>query len=178
MPLFEFEGHAPVVDPTAWIAPTATLIGDVTIGPGSSVWYGAVLRGDVGPIRIGRDCNVQDNATLHVRTGSHLSLGDRVSIAHGCVIHGREIGSGSLMGNGSILLDDSVIGEGVLIAAGSLVTPGAVIPAGSLVRGVPARVVGRIEEGTAPAQILASNAMTYVGLAARHRADVREIDSA
>lgn len=177
MPIFEFEGHVPAIDPSAWIAPTATVIGDVTIGPRSSIWYGAVLRGDVGSIEIGRESNVQDNATLHVISGSHVRVGNRVSIAHGCVIHGREIGSGTVIGNGSIVLDDSVVGDRVLVAAGSLVTPGTTVPSGSLVRGAPARVIGPVVEGSEAARILAGNAAAYVELATRHRAGMRPIST-
>lgn len=175
MPLFELDGVAPTIDPEAWIAPTATLVGDVRIGPGASVWYGAVLRGDVGPIVVGAGSNVQDGSVLHVRTGSHLHLGAGSTVAHGCVVHCREIGDGSLVGNGSVLLDDAVVGSGVLVAAGSLVTPGTELPDGTLVKGSPARVAGTIEPGSTAAGILERNARQYVELARRHRSGLRQV---
>ncbi|MDF9714921.1 gamma carbonic anhydrase family protein [Nocardioides sp. ChNu-153] len=175
MPLFEFQGVAPTIDPDAWVAETATLIGDVRLGPGVSIWYGAVLRADVGPIIIGAGTNVQDNSVLHVRTGSRLDIGASTTIAHGCIVHGRSIGDGSLVGNGAVLLDDSVIGSGAFIAAGSLVTPGTEIPDGALAKGSPAKVTGAVEPGGTAAGILERNAPGYQELARAHREGVRRI---
>ncbi|MDT9595323.1 gamma carbonic anhydrase family protein [Nocardioides zeae] len=176
MSLFEFEGVRPTVHPEAWVAPTATLVGDVRLGPRVSVWYGAVLRADVGPIVIEEGSNVQDNSVLHVRTGSHLHIGAHSTVAHGCVVHGREIGTRSLVGNGSVLLDESVIGSGVLVAAGALVTPGTVVPDGMLVKGSPAKVTGAVEPGSTPALILEHNATVYIDLMERHRRSTRPVD--
>ncbi len=166
-------GKRPDIHPEAWIAPTATLLGDVQIGRAASVWYGAVLRGDVGPIIVGRGSNVQDNSVLHVKSRTLLEIGSFSTIAHGCVVHCRSIGDGSLIGNGATLLDDSVIGSGCLVAAGSLVTPGTVVPDGTMALGAPARVMGPIVAGTSAARILQTNADNYVGLMNRHRSGVR-----
>jgi carbonic anhydrase/acetyltransferase-like protein (isoleucine patch superfamily) len=173
---FEFEGKRPVIHPEAWIAPTATLVGDVRIGRWASVWYGAVLRGDVGPIVVGEGSNVQDNSILHVMTGDRLDIGSFSSIAHGCIIHGRSIGHGSLIGNGATLLDGSVIGSGCFIAAGSLVTPGTQVPDGTLALGAPARVTGPIKADSPAADILQRNADSYRRLMSRHRAGIRPVN--
>ncbi|WP_028659899.1 gamma carbonic anhydrase family protein [Nocardioides insulae] len=176
MNLFEYEGVRPTIHPEAWVAPTATLIGDVRLGPGVSIWYGAVLRGDVGPIIIEEGTNVQDNSVLHVMTGHRLEIGAHSTIAHGCVVHGRRIGSRTLIGNGATVLDHSVIGDGCMVAAGALVSPGMEVPDGQLVVGVPAKVKGPIEEGSNAYEILQRNAPGYVELAARHRAGTRRVD--
>jgi carbonic anhydrase/acetyltransferase-like protein (isoleucine patch superfamily) len=173
---FEFEGRRPQVHPDAWIAPTATLIGDVRIARGASIWFGAVLRGDVGPILIGEKSNVQDNSVLHVKTGEMLEIGAASTIAHACCIHGRSVGDGSLIGNSATLLDGSVVGSRCLVAAGSLVSPGTHIPDGSLAIGTPAKVRQRIEPGTTAHRLLETNAQTYVDLMERHRAGIRPID--
>lgn len=176
MGLFEFEGKSPVVHPDAWIAPTATLIGEVRVERGASIWYGAVLRGDVGPIVIGEGTNVQDNSILHVKTGDKLEIGSFSTVAHGCVVHGRSIGDGSVIGNGAVVLDESTVGSGCLVAAGSLVAPGTHIPDSCLAIGSPARVKERIAAGTHAARILETNADTYLRLMARHRASITTAD--
>lgn len=175
MNLFEFEGRRPQVDPQAWIAPTATLIGDVRIERGASVWYGAVLRGDVGLIVIGEGSNVQDNSVLHVKTGDKLEIGKFTSIAHACVIHGRSVGDGSLIGNSATLLDGSIVGSGCLVAAGSLVPPRVRIPDQTLAIGTPAKVKERIEAGTNADHLLRTNADTYIKLMDRHRATTQPL---
>jgi carbonic anhydrase/acetyltransferase-like protein (isoleucine patch superfamily) len=124
-----------------WIAPTATVIGDVEIGEGSSLWFGAVVRGDVYPIRIGRGTNIQDNSVLHVSAGEHaVQVGNDVTVGHAVTLHGCTVGDGALVGIGSIVLDGAVVGEEALIGAGSLVTPGTVIPPRVLALGSPCRV--------------------------------------
>ena len=180
MNIFEFDGKSPQIHPDAWVAPTATLIGDVRLGPNASVWYGAVLRADVGPIIIGEGSNVQDNSVLHVRPGSSLEMGPHSTVAHGCVVHGDRIGSGSLIGNGAVVSDAVVIGDGCLIAAGAMVVEGTEVPDHSLVMGVPAKIRGTIEPGTNPAAILELNAPGYVALMKEHsmklhRATVRPV---
>jgi carbonic anhydrase/acetyltransferase-like protein (isoleucine patch superfamily) len=136
------DGKAPVLAEGVFIAPNAVLIGDITIDEGSSVWFGCVLRGDVGAIRIGKRTNVQDLACLHMTMGvSDVTIGDDVTIGHGAIVHGATIESGCLVGMGSILLDGVVVGEGSVIAAGALVTPRMIIPPGSMVKGSPAKIV-------------------------------------
>lgn len=135
-----YQGKSPRIHPTAFIAENATLIGDVEVGPEASIWYGAVLRGDVGAIRVGARSNVQDCSSLHMTGGaSDLIIGEDVVVGHGVILHSAVVGSGALIGMGSILLDDCRVGEGALVAAGSLVPPRMVVEAYTMVRGSPAK---------------------------------------
>ncbi|MFP6600401.1 MAG: gamma carbonic anhydrase family protein [Deltaproteobacteria bacterium] len=140
--LSKYLTKSPVVDPAAWVAPDARVIGDVTIGEHSSVWYQCVLRGDVSHIRIGKRSNIQDHSTLHVsRDHGPTIVGDDVTVGHRAVVHGCEIGNRALIGIGAIVLDHAVIEPGAMVAAMSLVTSGTVVPAGMVVMGQPAKVV-------------------------------------
>lgn len=136
-----FEGVRPTLDPTARVAETAVLVGQVTLEEEANVWYGAVLRGDEDAIHVGAGTNVQDNAVLHCDRGLPLTLGRDVTVGHGAVLHGCTIGDRCLIGMGAILLNGCVIGEGSIVGAGALVTQNKVIPPGSLVMGAPAKVV-------------------------------------
>lgn len=139
--IHSFRGVHPQIHPTAFVAEGAQVIGDVQLGEESSIWFNAVVRGDMYYIRIGSRTNVQDNSVIHTRTGSHPTiLEDEVTIGHSVTLHGCYVERGALIGIGSILLDDVRIGAQSLVAAGSLVSPGTVIPARSLVMGLPARV--------------------------------------
>lgn len=136
-----FNGISPKIDPTAFIAEGAVIIGDVEIGPGASVWYGCVLRGDVNHIRIGANTNIQDGTVVHVsRVDFPTVIADEVTIGHGAMIHGCIIERGSLIGIGAIVLDGVVVGAESFVAAGSLVTPGIIIPPRSMMMGSPAKV--------------------------------------
>ncbi len=136
-----YRNHVPAVDSSAMIFRNATVLGAVTIGPESSVWPGAVLRGDVNTIRVGARTNIQDNATIHVTTARFpTTIGDEVTVGHNAVVHGAVIENRVLIGMGAVLLDGCRIGSEVLIAAGSLVRGGTVIPDGVLVAGNPAVV--------------------------------------
>ena len=129
------------------MAPGAVVVGDVEIGPDSSVWYGSVLRGDVHRIRVGARSNIQDNSVLHVtRDRFACEVGDEVTIGHRAVVHGCVIGDGALVGIGAVVLDGARVGEGALVGAGALVAPGVSIEPGSLALGVPARVVRRVTD--------------------------------
>ena len=129
------------MDEAAFVAPSAVVIGDVAIGARSSIWYGAVLRGDVESIRIGSETNIQDNTVIHVdSSGFSTVVGDRVTVGHSVVLHGCRIGDNALIGIGSIVLNGAEVGEGAMVGAGSLVTPGTKIPPGMLAHGSPARV--------------------------------------
>jgi carbonic anhydrase/acetyltransferase-like protein (isoleucine patch superfamily) len=151
-----------------FIAPTAVVLGSVAIGDESSVWFGAVLRGDVGSIRIGARTNVQDLCVLHMTGGiSQTDLGDEVTVGHGVILHGCRIGHRSLLGIGSILLDNVEVGEESLIAAGSLVTPRTKIPPRSFVLGRPARVVRSTTDEEVARQ--RESALHYVELARTYR---------
>jgi gamma-carbonic anhydrase len=137
----QFRGVHPQIHPTAFIADSAQVIGDVHVGEQASVWFGTVARGDMFYIRIGDRTNVQDNCVLHTRTGELPTiLEDQVTVGHSVTLHGCHVEHGSLIGIGSILLDDVRIGAHSLVAAGSLVSPGTKIPPRSLVMGMPARV--------------------------------------
>lgn len=165
--IVEFDGKSPRIDPTAWIAPNATLIGDVTIGPGASVWYGAVLRGDMDRIVLGAGSNLQDNVVVHTDWGVPSIVGENVGVGHAAIIHGTTIGDGCLIGMGAKLLNNSVVGAGAFIAAGALVLEGQEIPAGHVAMGVPAKDRGEMEN--AMAERVRSNAFGYQDLAARYR---------
>ncbi|WP_345802737.1 gamma carbonic anhydrase family protein [Microbacterium sp. AZCO] len=133
-------GKSPAVDPSAFIAAGARVVGAVTLEEGSSLWYNAVLRGDSDSITVGAGSNLQDNVSVHVDAGHPTVIGRDVSVGHNAVVHGCTIGDGSLIGMGSVVLSGAVIGEGCLVAGGAVVLEGAVIPPGSLVAGVPAKV--------------------------------------
>ena len=168
MPVFEFEGKRPTIHPEAFIAPTAIVVGDVTVERGASIWYGAVVRADLCPIVIGEGANIQDNSVLHADGDNALEIGAHVTVGHGCIVHCTSIGRQTVVGNGSILLNEAVIGAGTVIAAGSVVTPGSVIPDGVLALGSPARVRSQIVAGSTAERLVQRNADAYVELAQRH----------
>jgi carbonic anhydrase/acetyltransferase-like protein (isoleucine patch superfamily) len=167
MPLYEFEGRAPVVDPTAFVAPTATLIGDVHIAAGASIWFNAVLRADYAPIIIREGANVQDGSVLHAPPGIPVDVGPGATIAHCCVIHGAHIGSHSVIANHATVLDGAVIGARTLVAAHALVTGGTKIPDEVLVTGSPAKIKGPIA-GTGAEIWINTNGAAYQDLARRY----------
>jgi carbonic anhydrase/acetyltransferase-like protein (isoleucine patch superfamily) len=136
-----FRGVQPQIHPTAFVADSAQVIGDVHIGERSSIWFNTVVRGDMFYIRIGERTNVQDNCVIHTRTGAHPTiLEDEVTVGHSVTLHGCYVEQGALIGIGSIVLDDARVGAQSLVAAGSLLSPGTIIPPRSLVMGVPAKV--------------------------------------
>lgn len=139
-------GKDPKVDAEVFVAPTASVVGDVTLHAGASVWYGAVLRGDVERISVGADSNVQDNCTLHADPGFPVTVGERVSIGHNAVVHGATVEDDCLIGMGATVLNGAVIGAGSLVAAQALVPQGMRVPPGSLVAGVPAKVKRELTE--------------------------------
>ncbi len=164
-----FNDVSPRLGQEVFLAETATVIGDVELGARSNVWYGAVLRGDVGKIRVGRDTNLQDLCCLHMSGGiSDVIIGSEVTVGHSAVIHGAIIEDGALIGMGAVLLDNARIGEGAIVAAGSLVTAGTVIPARTLARGSPARVVREL--GQAEIERSQQGVRKYVELARLHGA--------
>jgi len=165
-----YDGRAPRLDPSVFVVNSATVIGDVVIGPQSSIWFGAVVRGDIHPIRIGARSNVQDNATLHVVGGKFgTTLGDGVTVGHNAVVHGCTIQDGVLVGMGAIVLDGAVVGAESLIAAGALVPPGTRVPPRSLVLGSPGKVVRPVSD--AELERIRTSASNYVGYAQRYRAE-------
>ena len=165
--MIEFDGTKPSVHPSAWVAPEATLIGAVELGEEASVFYGAVLRGDMDSIRIGARSNVQDGCVMHVDPGRPLTVGENVSVGHRAILHGCTVEDDCLIGMGAVVLNGATIGRGTLVAAGAVVPEGAEIPPGSLVAGVPAKV--RRELSAEQIDGLRQNAATYVDLSAKHR---------
>jgi carbonic anhydrase/acetyltransferase-like protein (isoleucine patch superfamily) len=165
--LIRFGDSSPTIDPSAWVASNATLIGDVSIGADASVFYGAVLRGDVDAIRIGAGSNIQDNVAVHTDAGLTLSVGSGVSVGHGAILHGCTVEDDCLIGMGATVLNGAVIGAGSLVAAGAVVLEHAAVPPGSLVAGVPARVIRPLSSEERAG--LVDNARRYVELSRKHR---------
>jgi carbonic anhydrase/acetyltransferase-like protein (isoleucine patch superfamily) len=165
--LVEFEGISPRVAETAFLAPTAVLVGDVQVGAGASIWFGAVLRGDLGPIRVGANANVQDNVVIHAETGDGTVLEDRVTIGHGAILHDCWIGASSLIGMNAVVLDGARVGPEAIVAAGSVVREGFVVPSRMLAAGAPATNKKALE-GEA-ARWIERGAEDYVELVARYR---------
>ena len=165
--ILPFDGHAPRVDGTAWVAPGATVIGDAVLHPESSVFYGAVVRADSAPITLGAGSNLQDNVVVHVDGGVPTTIGAGVSVGHGAVVHGCTIEDDCLIGMNATVLNRAVVGRESLVAAGAVVLEGTVIPPRSLVAGVPAQV--RRELSDEEVAGIRRNAANYRTLAARHR---------
>jgi carbonic anhydrase/acetyltransferase-like protein (isoleucine patch superfamily) len=142
-----FKGVYPTIDPTAYVAPGVVIIGDVVIGPESSIWFGTIVRADVHYIRLGSQTNIQDQCVLHVTGGSHpLNVGNRITVGHRAIIHGCTIEDGCLIGMGAVLLDGSHVGEEAIVAAGSVVPEGTHIPPRTLAMGAPATPLREVTE--------------------------------
>lgn len=161
------DGRSPAVSGDAWIAPTATVVGSADIGPGTGIFYSAVVRADMEEITIGADSNIQDGAVVHADPGYPAHIGNHVSVGHGAVLHGCTIGDGALIGMNATVLNGAVIGAGSLIAANALVLEGTEVPPGSLVAGVP----GKVRRPLTPEEIghCRQNAATYTRLTLKHR---------
>lgn len=157
-----------------WIAPNASVIGNVVLKPGASVWFGAVLRGDNEPIVVGEDSNIQDNSVCHSDHGSPLTIGARVTVGHMVMLHGCTIGEGSLIGIGSVILNGARIGRRCIVGANSLVTEGKAFPDDSLIMGSPAKVVRTLDPAQAAA--IEAGALHYVENWKRFAAGLRAID--
>lgn len=164
--IFSLGEYKPQLNPTAYIAPGAHLIGNITIGAESSVWFNSVLRGDNAPIIIGQQTNIQDGSTLHVDPGVPLHIGDRVSVGHNVILHGCTIHDGALIGMGSIVMNHAEIGEQALIAAGTLIPENKKIPPRVLVMGSPGKVVRELNEQDL--QMLQFVSEHYVGQSRRY----------
>ena len=174
-PIRPFEAHVPRIDPQAWLDPQCLVIGDVHVGPQSSIWPGCVVRGDINRVRIGAQTNIQDGCVLHnshdgpfMPGGSPLLIGDGITVGHKAILHGCEIHDGCLIGMGAIVMDKVVIQSGVMVGAGALVPPGKVLQSGFLYTGSPARQARPLDAGER--EYLAYSAAHYVRLAERHRA--------
>jgi carbonic anhydrase/acetyltransferase-like protein (isoleucine patch superfamily) len=173
MPLFSFEGLSPQVHPDAWIAPTATLIGDVVVEKDASVWFGAVIRADFGRIVIREGANIQDNSVIHVNDGV-CEVGKNVTVGHQCLVHDCTIGEQALIGNGSTVLDKAKIGARALVAAGATVTPSTEVPPEVIAMGSPAKKFVPLTDSAR--MWVEHNAAVYQELARRHRAGTKPID--
>ena len=165
--ILPFRDVSPTIAESAWLAPNATVVGDVTLGERVSVFYGAVLRGDMDAITIGDETNLQDNVTMHVDTDTPARIGARVSVGHGAILHGCTVEDDCLIGMGATVLNRAVIGSGSLVAAGAVVLEGTVIPPRSLVAGVPAKVRREITDDEFAK--IKRNYQGYLELAAAHR---------
>ena len=146
MAVFQFQSIKPDIHPNAYVAPTATVIGDVKIRENASVWFNCVLRGDVENLDIGKGTNIQDLTLVHTDSGKPTHIGDFVSIGHGCVIHGCTIEDSCLVGMGSTILSGAVIGKGSVVAAGSVILENMTIPPNSMVAGVPGKIKRQVDD--------------------------------
>ena len=171
--ILPYRGTMPVIDPTAFIAPTAAVIGDVTVGAGSSIWFGAVVRGDFQPITIGQNTNIQENATIHVMRDVPVRIGDNVLVGHNAVVHCSRIGDNTLIGMGSIVMGYSEIGENVVIGAGTFLPQHKRIPSNSLVFGNPAQIVRALRDDEIEA--LRAAAENYADLGAEYKQIIEEM---
>lgn len=169
MPLIlPYRSVLPRISPDAFVAENATIIGDVEIGPGSNIWYGCVIRGDVNIIRIGANSNVQDGVVIHVSTGGQgTHIGDGVTIGHMALLHDCTVESGAFVGMKACMLDRSKVERGGMLAAGALLTPGKVVPGGELWAGNPAKLFRPLKDGEK--EMIPHSAERYVALAASYR---------
>lgn len=168
--LISFKGIEPRLAEAVLVCPGAVVIGDVFVGRGSSIWFNAVVRGDLAPIRIGEETNIQDGALLHVDVGCPLQIGDRVTIGHGAVVHGCTIDSGALIGMGAVVMNGARVGLHAMVGAGALVPQGMEVPQETLAIGVPARVVRRLTaEEIKQLEASARNYVAAAGYYASHQ---------
>ena len=165
--LLPYRDKMPRIDPAAFVAETAVAVGDVSVGAGSSVWFGAVLRGDVTHIAVGARTSVQENSVLHGDAGAPCVVGDDVTIGHQAVVHGCTIGNGAVIGIGAIVLNNATVGERAVVAAGALVKEGADIAPNTLAVGIPAKPVRQLND--ADRERFQQNAAHYVELANEYR---------
>lgn len=173
MAVYELDGVRPLVSDGVWVAPSASVIGRVKLAKNASVWFGAVLRGDVEDIEIGEDTNIQDGAVIHADPGKPTRLGRGITVGHQAMLHGCEIGDYSLVGIGATILNGAKIGKNCLIGAHALITEGKEIPDNSMVLGAPGKVVKTLEEGMA--EIFKASADHYIANAQRFSKGLIEI---
>lgn len=173
MAVYRLSGNAPQVPSSAFVADAAAVIGQVTLGEKASVWFGAVIRGDNEPIRIGNGSNVQEGAVLHVDPGFPMAIGDGVTIGHQAMLHGCTVGDGSLIGIQAVVMNGAMIGRDSIVGAGAVVTEGKRFPDRSLILGAPAKVVRELTD--ADVQNLAAAADGYVTRAEQFRVELERI---
>lgn len=176
MPLYSLASKAPTLEGAgpAFIAPDAQVIGDITLGEASSVWFGAVLRGDMEPITVGARTNIQEHSVLHTDMGYPMRIGEGCTIGHRAVVHGCTVGDNSLIGIGAIILNGATIGNNCLVGAGALVTEGKTFEDGTLIIGAPARAVRHLDEAAIAA--LRLSASHYADNAKRFASDLKPLD--
>ena len=156
--ILSYKGKTPVMGKDVFMAPSATVVGDVEIGEGTSLWFNAVVRGDFQKVTIGKNCNIQDNCTIHVMADESTEIGDNVIVGHNAVVHAKKIGNNCLIGMGSIILGYTEIGDNVVIGAGTQLTQHKKIPSNSLVYGNPAQIIRALREDEIEAlQVSADN---------------------
>ncbi|MFA9432775.1 gamma carbonic anhydrase family protein [Egicoccus sp. AB-alg2] len=136
-------GHTPRIDPEAFVASTATVAGDVLVGPKASIWFGTVVRSELATVSIGTESNLQDLTVVHADPSFPVTIGDRVTVGHRVILHGCTVGDDALIGMGAVVMNGAVIGEGAVVAAGAVVTEGTQVPARTIAMGVPAKIVER-----------------------------------
>ena len=173
MALYELDGVAPQLAPGAWVAENAQVIGNVRMAEDSSVWFGAVIRGDTETITLGRNSNVQDLSVLHADVGCPLNIGENVTVGHQVMLHGCTIGDNSLIGIQAVILNNARIGRNCIVGAGSVVTEGKEFPDNSLIIGAPAKVVRTLDEASAAR--LRASAEHYVDNARRFAAGLKKV---
>ncbi len=173
MPLYSLDEISPSLDVSVWIAPNASIIGDVRIGKNASVWFGVVIRCDNEPIHIGDMTNIQDNSVLHSDMGFPLNIGKGITVGHKAMLHGCTIGDNCLIGIGATKLNGAVIGKNCIIGAHALITEGKKIPDNSLVVGAPGRVMKTL--GSAQEKFLEGSALHYSENAKRFKAGLRAV---
>jgi carbonic anhydrase/acetyltransferase-like protein (isoleucine patch superfamily) len=173
MAIYELDGVQPQVAATAWVADSAQVMGNVELGEDTSIWFGAIVRGDTEVITIGRGSNIQDASVLHADIGKPLTVGENVTVGHQVMLHGCTIGDGSLIGIGAVVLNGAKIGKGCIVGAGALVTEGKEFPDGSMILGSPAKVVRELS--TDQQNALRMSAMHYIENARRFKNGLKKI---
>ena len=173
MAVYELDGKRPQMGEGAWVADTATVIGDVELGARASVWFGAVVRGDTEHITIGADTNIQDGSVLHADAGKPLKIGNGVTVGHQVMLHGCTVEDGALVGNQAVILNGAIIRKGSIVGAGSVVTENKEFPENSLIIGSPARVIRTLDASAA--QMMERNAEHYVHNALRFAKGLKKI---
>ncbi len=174
MALYELDGIAPRLDPTAWVADSAQVMGNVSLGADASVWYGTVIRGDTESITIGRGSNIQDGSVMHADIGQPIVVGENVTVGHKVMLHGCTIGDETLIGIGAIVLNGAKIGRNCLVGAGALVTEGKTFPDGSMIIGSPAKAVRALT--AEQVESVRQSARHYVENARRFQGGLRKLD--
>ena len=173
MSIYQLDGLTPLVHPTAYVADSAQVIGSVVLAENTSVWFGAVLRGDTETMTVGKGSNIQDLSVLHADVGCPLTIGENVTVGHQVMLHGCTVGDGSLIGIGAVVLNNARIGKHCIVGAGALVTEGKEFPDGSMILGSPAKAVKQLT----PEQIagLQQSALHYQDNARRFRAGLKKL---